>query len=175
VFMELIIDPVCSVAFESEQEEKGIMNRPPRKKDDRFFGPRKILQSFFSGVLLLAMVVGVYFLSIHEGHTDGEVRAIAFSTLITGNIFLILTNLSKTRTAISALAEKNAALLVILFTAFIMLQLILFIPGLRKLFSFEYPGMAHFLPSVLGSVLVLIILEAIKYFRYRKNKIPAIK
>ena len=25
VFMELIIDPVCSVAFESEQEEKGIM------------------------------------------------------------------------------------------------------------------------------------------------------
>lgn len=170
VFMELIIDPVCSVAFESEQEEKGIMNRPPRSRDDRFFGFRKIIQSFFSGLLLLLMVLAVYFLSIHEGHTDGEVRAIAFSALITGNIILILTNLSKTRSAIAVLAEKNTPLLIILFTAFIMLQLILFIPGLRRIFSFDYPGMGHFIPSFIGALLVLIVLESIKYFRYRKNR-----
>lgn len=171
VFMELIIDPVCSIAFESEQEEKGIMNRPPRRRGDRFFGSHKILRSFSSGLLLLAMVLSVYFLSIHEGHTDGEVRAIAFSTLITGNIFLILTNLSKTRTVFAVLKEKNKALLFILLTAFIMLQCILFVPALRKLFSFEYPGIDHFIPSVTGSFIVLIVLETIKYFRYRKTKL----
>lgn len=37
VFMELIIDPVCSVAFEWEREEKGIMDRPPRSPDKKFF------------------------------------------------------------------------------------------------------------------------------------------
>ncbi len=169
VFMELIIDPVCSVAFESEQEEKGIMNRPPRKRDDRFFGSRKILQSFFSGLLLLLMVLFVYFFSIHEGHTEGEVRAIAFSALITGNIILILTNLSKSRTALAVLAEKNTALLIILGSAFIMLQLILFIPGLRKIFSFDFPGMSHFIPSFIGASLVLLILETVKYFKYRRK------
>lgn len=169
VFMELIIDPVCSIAFESEKEEKGIMLRPPRNPKEQFFGARKILTSFLSGLLLLAMVIGVYFLSIHEGHTEGEVRAIAFSALITGNIFLILTNLSRTRTAFAVLTEKNTALLVILFSAFIMLQLILFIPGLRKVFSFGYPGVGHFISSLIGSVSVLLILEAIKYIRYRKN------
>ncbi len=60
-------------------------------------------------------------------------------------------------------------LLVILFSAFIMLQLILFIPGLRKIFSFGYPGVGHFISSLIGSVSVLLILEAIKYIRYRKN------
>lgn len=170
VFMELIIDPVCSVAFESEQEEKGIMQRPPRSRDDRFFGPRKIMQSFFSGLLLLIMVLAVYFFSIYEGHTEGEVRAIAFSALITGNIMLILTNLSKTRTAVAVLAEKNIALLIILLSAFIMLQLILFIPGLRRIFSFDYPGVDHFIPSFIGATLVLVILETVKYFRYRKNR-----
>src|SRR5512139_2526573 len=31
VFLELIIDPSCSVVFEAEPEERGVMNRPPRR------------------------------------------------------------------------------------------------------------------------------------------------
>ena len=32
VFIELIIDPACSMAFEAEPEEPGIMRRKPRAK-----------------------------------------------------------------------------------------------------------------------------------------------
>ncbi len=168
VFMEMIIDPVCSVAFESEQEEKGIMNRPPRDPSAAFFGVRKILNSFLSGTLLLGMVACVYFLSLQEGHSDGEVRAIAFSALITGNIFLILTQLSKTRNVSAVLAEKNYILIIILLSAFIMLLLTLFIPALRQVFSFAFPGNRHFISSLAGSLLVLAILETIKISRSRK-------
>ncbi|MBI3140216.1 MAG: cation-translocating P-type ATPase [Sphingobacteriales bacterium] len=169
VFMEMIIDPVCSVAFESEQEEKGIMNRPPRDPSVAFFGVRKILNSFLSGILLLAMVAGVYFLSLQEGHTEGEVRAIAFSALITGNIFLILTQLSKTRNVSAVLAEKNYILIFILLSAFIMLLLTLFVPALRQVFSFAFPGTRHFIPSLAGSLLVLTLLETIKISRSKKR------
>lgn len=101
VFMELIIDPISSVAFEYEQEEKEIMNHPPRNPNTRFFGFRKIASSMAQGLLLLALVLGVYFLSIGEGHTEGEVRAIAYSSLIIRNVFLILADLSKTRSFLS--------------------------------------------------------------------------
>jgi len=171
IFMELIIDPVCSVAFETEQEEKGIMNRSPRKPEEDFFGFRKIMTSFLSGLLLLLMVVGVYFLSIYEGHTDGEVRAIAFSALIIGNIFLILTNLSKTRTVISVIAEKNITVLGILLIAFAMLQLVIFIPSLREIFSFEFPGYKHFISSAAGAVLVVSVLEVIKLSNKNKSAV----
>jgi Ca2+-transporting ATPase len=30
VFLELIIDPACSTAFEAEPEEADVMRRPPR-------------------------------------------------------------------------------------------------------------------------------------------------
>jgi Ca2+-transporting ATPase len=169
IFMELIIDPVCSVAFETEQEEKGIMNRPPRKPGEDFFGFRKIMNSFLSGLLLLLMVIGVYFLSVYEQHTEGEVRAIAFSALIIGNIFLILTNLSKTRPVLSVLAERNITVIGLLMTAFIMLQLILFVPALRQVFSFEFPGYHHFLPSIVGALIMVTILEVIKLLK-RKSK-----
>jgi Ca2+-transporting ATPase len=167
VFMELIIDPVCSIAFETEQEEKGIMNRPPRKPDEDFFGSRKIKYSLFGGLLLLTVVVGVYFISLNEGHTEGEVRAIAFSTLIIGNIFLIVTNLSKTRSVLSIIAEKNFTVMFILLSAFILLLFIIFIPGLQQVFSFQFPGYKHFIPSVTGAFILLLILEGIKYLRNR--------
>lgn len=170
VFLELIIDPVCSVAFETEKEESNIMHRPPRKLSDSFFGKNKILHSLFAGTLLLLMVIGVYGLSINEGHTDGEVRAIAFSTLIVGNIFLILTNLSKTRSVFSVLAERNWIVLGILATALSLLVVTLLVPFARDIFSFEFPGFKHFVSALIGAAIMLSILETEKVFRFRSKQ-----
>ena len=169
VFLEMVIDPACSIAFETEQEEKGIMSRPPRNPNDRFFSRGRMLFSLFQGFLLLAMVVSVYILSIREGHSDGEVRAIAFSALIIGNIFLILTNLSKTRIFTSILAEPNVAAILILAGAFILLLLTIYVPALRELFRFEFPGYAHFIPSLIGSFAMLLLLESIKFAKHKET------
>ena len=163
VFMELIIDPVCSIAFESEKEEIGTMNRPPRNLNERFFGIKRILGSAFKGLFLLAMVIVVYLISINEGHSEGEIRAIAFSSLIIGNMFLILTSLSKTRNALSVLLEKNIALLVILFAATGLLIMLVTVPYLQTVFSFNYPGLNHFFISIIAALIVLLTMEIIKY------------
>ncbi len=169
VFLELIIDPVCATAFESEQDEVGIMNRKPREPDKPFFGFRSLAYSAFTGVLLFVVVVTVYFLSLSEGHTEGEVRAIAYSTLIIGNIFLILTDLSKTRSFLSVVSERNYAAIGILLLAFFILVAVITIPGPRELFSFEYPGFHHFLPAIVASSAMLVVLEGIKYWRLKRS------
>jgi len=169
VFMELIIDPICSIAFELESEEIDIMNRPPRNPKERFFGFRKIAASASIGVFLTAMVLVVYFLSIQEHHTDGEIRAITFSTLIFGNIFLIITTLSKTRNFISILKEKNLALFVIIGLALTALSLVILVPGFSKVFSFDFPGFQHFYMSILASFIMLFILELVKFFLKKKS------
>lgn len=163
VFMELIIDPVCSIAFESEKEEIGIMSRPPRDLNKPFFGMKRIVGSASIGLFLLIMVLTVYLISIKEGHSGGEIRAIAFSSLIVGNIFLILTTLSKTRNAFAVLLERNTALLIILFAASGLLILLITVPYLQTIFSFSYPGFSHFVISIMGATIVLLTLELIKY------------
>jgi Ca2+-transporting ATPase len=165
VFMELIIDPICSIAFESEQEEEGIMQRPPRNPNELFFGWRKMVFSLSQGLLLLTMVIVVYFLSIHEGHNEGEVRAIAFSSLIIGNIFLILTSLSKTKNFISVLMEKNIAVIVIVLVALIFLLLTISVPALLPIFSFQFPGFKHFISSFTGATIILLIFESFKFMK----------
>ncbi|HWB26780.1 MAG TPA: cation-translocating P-type ATPase [Chitinophagaceae bacterium] len=171
VFLELIIDPVCSIAFESEKEEQGLMQRPPRSPDERFFGWRKIGYSLLQGALLLCMVITVYIITSREGHTANETRAIAFSALITSNILLILTALSKSKSAISVVLEKNIAVVGLLSAAFIVLQLILLVPQLRVLFTIHFPGFKHFIPSLVGSMLLLLVLEAMKFWRLKKLRL----
>ena len=168
VFMELIIDPSCSIAFEYEEEEKNIMKRPPRNPEKKFFGSKKIMFSVFQGLLLLVMVLIVYFITINEGHGEGEIRAITFSSLIIGNIFLILNNLSKTRSIYSTIMEKNIAVIIILSSSFLMLLMIISIPYLQQIFQFEFTGYQHFLTSIIGAFMLLFLLEMIKFL---KNKI----
>ena len=167
VFMELIIDPVCSIAFESEQEESGIMQRPPRPANEQFFGRKKITFAIFKGLMLLVTVLIVFGLSIQEGHSDGEVRAIAFSTLIIGNIFLILTDLSHTRSFVSVFVERSKVTLLIIGIALTLLFSTLTIPGLNFIFNFEYPGFAHFLPAIAAAGSMLIVLEGWKWWENR--------
>ena len=167
VFMELIIDPICSIAFESEQEEKSIMKRKPRNVNEKFFGWNKIIYSLFEGTLMLSVVLIVYFMSINEGHTDNEVRAISFSALIIANVFLILTSLSKTRSFLSVLTEKNWAVILILSIALIMLFLTIRVPFLQNIFNFNFPGYAHFISSITIAFFMLIILEIIKLVKLK--------
>lgn len=168
VFMELIIDPVCSIAFESEQEEKSIMHRPPRNPNEKFFGTRKIILSVLEGFLLFTMVMIVFFFTTKQGHDAEETRAITFTSLIIGNVFLILTNLSSTRSFFSAFLERNFSLLILLSIAFVLLSLINFVPVFAAVFEMKNPGLTHFLPSVVGGFALLVVLEGIKYFNIRK-------
>lgn len=170
VFLELIIDPVCSVAFESEQEEKGIMQRPPRHTSHKFFGGRRILFSLFQGALLLVMVLLVYFYTIQADYTEQEIRSVTFTALIAGNIGLILTNLSRTRHLFAILAERNLALVSILNAAVLLLALMFAIPYLRDLFAFQFPGWLRLWPALLSAAVLVVVLEVYKAIRLRQHR-----
>ena len=171
VFLQLIIDPVCSIAFETEQEEIGIMKRKPRNPNQLFFGRKKIAISILKGFFLMSIVVGIYVFSIYEGHSEGEIRAIAFSSLVLGNIALIASNLSKTRSFLLVITEKNSAIILTLLIPLFLLVLAVFVPAFQSIFNFEMLEYRHFIPSLLGAFFILIVLEFIKFYKNKLKKI----
>jgi Ca2+-transporting ATPase len=173
VFLELIIDPVCSIVFESVKEEKGIMTRKPRAVNELFFGSRKMLMSVLQGLLLLATVLVVYFLSVNEGHNEFEVRTIAFTSLIIGNIFLILSDLSKTQNVFQVLLQAPKSLFILLLSVALLLGLVLNVTALQSMFGFKFPGYEHLITSVIAAFVLLLTLETMKLIRLRieKNKV----
>jgi Ca2+-transporting ATPase len=167
VFMELIIDPVSSVAFELEEEEKGLMEHLPRSPDESFFGIRRIGMSLLNGILLLAAVLCVYLIGKNTGLNEEQVRALSFSTLIIGNLFLILSKLSKTRSFLHIVSSKNWASKLILIVAVLSMVVILMVPGMSHLFNVSYPGIGFMLLGLASATAMLLILELIKLAKKR--------
>ena len=137
VFLELIIDPACSVIFEAEEREPNTMNRPPGNPTERLFTLRSVGFSILQGESVLAVLLAVFWIAGSLGHADNDSRrALVFATLVVANICLILTNRSWSRTIVSMFKEPNAALWWIVGGAAVMLAVVLNVPFLRGLFHF---------------------------------------
>lgn len=136
-FLELIIDPACSIVFESDQIDPEIMDQPPRGLDQPMFGRRVLTIAALQGLSVLAAVIGVYLWTVLDGRTDDAVRSITFATLVVANLALILVNRSWRLSIWEALRQRrNPTLKWILGLAATMLVVLLNVPGLRSAFSF---------------------------------------
>jgi P-type Ca2+ transporter type 2C len=137
VFLELIIDPACSLAFEAEPDEEDVMERPPRDPAEPLFSPRTIALSVLQGLGVLLVVLGVFGVVLARGQGELEARAMTFTTLIVANLALILTNRSWSRTIVATLRAPNPALWWVVGGALTLLGLVLYVPFLRALFGFS--------------------------------------
>jgi Ca2+-transporting ATPase len=134
VFLELIIDPACSIVFEAEQEEDDVMRRPPRDPREALFSRRTLVISLLQGVSVLSIVLAVYGIAMHRGQGELDARALTFTTLIIANLGLIFANRSWTRLIFSTLRTPNRALWWVSGGALGFLGLALYTPFLRRLF-----------------------------------------
>jgi Ca2+-transporting ATPase len=136
VFLELIIDPACSIVFEAEQEEAGLMSRPPRPSGEPLFSRQTFLLSLLQGFSVLVIVLAVFGIALYRGLGAPEARALTFTTLVIANLGLIFANRSWTRIIPATVRSPNPALWWVSAGALGLLALVLYIPFLRDLFHF---------------------------------------
>ena len=162
VFLELIIDPACTMIFEAEKEEENVMSRPPKDINEPFFGAKKILLSCTQGIGILIISLLVYFIGLKMGYSEKSVRTLTFVTLIVSNIAVILSNRSWTSGFFTILSTPNKAVTWIVGGAVIFLILTLNIPFLLDLFQFEKIGYLEFLVCIVAGFLSITWFEIYK-------------
>jgi Ca2+-transporting ATPase len=132
-FLELVIDPACSIAFEAEPEEPGIMQRPPRSRSAPLFDRRMLVLSVLQGVSVLAAALALYLIAGADG--DAHARTLAFTSLMSGNLALIVVNRSwRTALVVRRAANRTASLVV--GVALALLIAIVWLAPLRAVFAF---------------------------------------
>ena len=161
-FLEMVIDPVCSVVFEAEAEERDLMRRPPRSPRSPLFSAGLIAWSLVQGGFALFLIGSVYFLGVQRGMPDTEVRALAFAALLLTNIGLILVNRSFSSSLWRAVSRWNPALWIIMGVALPLLLAAVSWQPAQALFRF---GPLHIddLALCLGAATALLaLLEILK-------------
>lgn len=165
VFLELIIDPACSIIFEAEREEKNVMSRPPKDINEPFFGAKKILLSCSQGIGILFICLLVYLVGLKMGYSASGVRTLTFVTLIVSNIAVILSNRSWTSNIFTILFTPNKAVKWVVGGAVFFLILILNIPFLLELFQFERMGWLELLICTAAGFSSIVWFEVYKQIR----------
>ncbi|MFH0770636.1 MAG: cation-translocating P-type ATPase [Candidatus Peregrinibacteria bacterium] len=173
MFLELIIDPACSIIFEMEPEEKGIMLRPPRNPKVPMFRRRSVMASILIGCVILAVTFSIYATAIVNGLPEKQARAMTFVSLVVANLVLILSLRSQTRTVFESFHIKNRAVLWVIGGAALFLIVILSSSFLRALFLFDPLSPRCVALAVFLGLLTIIPLEIVKMIRshsIRKRK-----
>jgi len=163
VFMELIIDPACSIVFEAEPAEVNVMKRPPRSLTEPLFDKKIISLSVLQGISVLIVVLIIYSSSLYLGSGDMEARALSFTTLIVANISLILTNRSWSRTIFETIRSPNKALWWVVGGAILFLGVVLYTEPLRNLFDFSVLHPEDLLICTVAGFLSVVWFEILKY------------
>ncbi len=164
VFLELIIDPACSIVFEAEPEESDIMAKPPRDPRTRLLDRRTVGLSILQGLGVLLIVTGVFwYMLFQRGLGEAEARSATFVALIAANLALILTNRSWHNTIVQRLRQPNKALWWVVGGASFLLVLVLWVPGLQTLF--------HLAPLRLPDLLICIALGLASILWFEGQKI----
>lgn len=165
VFFEFVIDPACSIAFEADPIEDEVMRRPPRTADERLFDFATVSLALLQGAAMLAMVVLVYAYGLHRDITDAEARAMAFTTIVLGNLGLILANRSQTRSLFMTLRFPNRALYWIIGGTLTGLLIALYVPSVSQLFRFAPPPPGEFALCLGAAIAGLVWYELYKLLR----------
>ncbi|MFM7027627.1 MAG: cation-translocating P-type ATPase [Chakrabartia sp.] len=109
-FLEMIIDPICALAFEAEDEEGDLMKRPPRQSATPLFSRALLGWSVMQGALSMALLIALSLFLWRSGTGVDELRSIVFFALVLSTFVLILLNRRFSSSFGSALLRKNGAL-----------------------------------------------------------------
>ena len=169
VFLELIIDPSCTMIFEAEEAEPNVMTRPPRNPKERLFSIKSLAVSILQGISVLAIVLGVFMIARHLSHSENNARGLTFASLVVANIALILTNRSWSRTIISMVKVPNNALWWVIGGAAGFLMLVIEVPVLRDLFHFAPLHGIDLLICLVAGAMSILWFECLKIIHKPPN------
>lgn len=172
-FLELIIDPACSLVFEAESEEADVMERPPRDPGKPLFAWQTVGLSLLQGLSVLTIILIVFVIDYYRGQGAQEARALTFTTLVIANLALIMTNRSWSESILSIFRTPNSAMWWVVGGALLFLGIVLYVPFLRDLFRFEKLHLIDLAICLAAGLVSILWFEGLKLVRNLKLRSAA--
>jgi Ca2+-transporting ATPase len=155
-FLELVIDPACSLVFEAEEAGGDLMDRPPRGRAEALLPGASVAQSLLQGALTTALVMAMYVGMLGREALSPLAPAAAFTTLVAANAALILPSRAGGpgwRRRLSGMTAVSRAVIAMTLAA---LGVATGMPAVATLFGFTALPLLPWLGCVAAGVLMAV-------------------
>ena len=172
VFLELIIDPACTIVFELEPPDKTIMDRPPRGPKEHLLEWRRGLFSVLQGLTVLASALGLVLLLGEVGAGESVLKTAAFVTLVLGNLAILVASRSATEPFWRTLGRANRAVPILVAVTFVVLALVVYLPPVANLVGMSALGLAELALAGAFAIVPVLLLDVLET-ALRRERRPA--
>jgi len=164
IVLELFMDLAASAGFVSENAEKNIYTRPPRKTQEKLFNFKFISSILIYGFTLFVAVLASYLYALMSGLNILQVQTFAFTAWICGHIILAYFSRSETKALTKLGIFTNTPMNLWLLAVVIFLFLALAVPKINANLKLTLISLNQFALIFIMSLLILGWLEIRKYF-----------
>jgi Ca2+-transporting ATPase len=161
VFLEFVIDPAGSIAFEAEPAEPDVMRRPPRPPRARLFAGRTLALAVLEGAVALAFTLALLGVALATGRTEPEARLLAFTGIVIANLSLIFFARAGGRRVWSHVVRGNPSLWLLVGGTIAAYAVVLAVPWLRTQFRMAAPTTGDAALLAAATALLWIALGAL--------------
>ena len=177
LFINLVTDCFPALALGMEKAEPDVMNRPPRNSREGIFAGGLLGDIIYQGILVTALTILSYWMgnffetgvfSLPAGVSEHGMT-MAFLTMSMCEIFHSF-NLRSQRNSVFSLHGQNPVLWAAMIGSLILTTAFLEVPFLANTFGFTPVGAAEYGVALCLAVLVIPVVEAVKFFQRRRRR-----
>ncbi|MCT2891088.1 calcium-translocating P-type ATPase, PMCA-type [Streptococcus thermophilus] len=168
LWINLVTDTLPAIALGVEPAEPGIMTHKPRGRQSNFFDGGVFGAIMYQGVFQTILVLAVYGwgLVFPEHHTQAEIHAdaltMAYATLGLIQLLHAFNVKSVYQSVFKVGLFRNKTFNWAIPVAFILLMATIVVPGFNNLFHVSHLSFTQWLAVIIGSFLIVVLVEIVK-------------
>ncbi|MFS9233061.1 cation-translocating P-type ATPase [Streptococcus parasanguinis] len=168
LWINLVTDTLPAIALGVEPAEPGVMTHKPRGRKSNFFDGGVFGAILYQGVFQTLLVLGVYGRALlsPEHATRAEIHAdaltMAFATLGLIQLLHAFNVKSVYQSIFKVGLFKNKTFNWSIPVAFVLLMATIIVPGFNKLFHVSHLSLTQWLAVMIGSLLIVVLVEIVK-------------
>ena len=168
LWINLVTDTLPAIALGVEPAEPGIMTHKPRGRQSNFFDGGVFGAIMYQGVFQTILVLAVYGwgLIFPEHHTQAEIHAdaltMAYATLGLIQLLHAFNVKSVYQSVFKVGLFRNKTFNWAIPVAFILLMATIVVPGFNNLFHVSHLSFTQWLAVMVGSFLIVVLVEIVK-------------
>ena len=176
LWINLVTDTLPAIALGVEPAEPGIMTHKPRGRQSNFFDGGVFGAIMYQGVFQTILVLAVYGwgLVFPEHHTQAEIHAdaltMAFATLGLIQLLHAFNVKSVYQSVFKVGLFRNKTFNWAIPVAFVLLMATIVVPGFNNLFHVSHLSLTQWLAVIVGSFLIVVLVELVKVIQRALGK-----
>ncbi|MDQ5983860.1 MAG: Calcium-transporting ATPase 1 [Eubacteriales bacterium SKADARSKE-1] len=167
LWINLITDTFPALALGMEKEEKGLMKQKPRDAKEGIFSGGVLFDVIYQGILIAAITLAAYFIGHFLESGKWEITnsrdgmTMAFLTMSLAEIFHSF-NVRSTYQSLFKIGNKNSYLIGSLIFSLFLINIVVFVPAISKIFEMEPVNFLEYMVAVGLSLSIIPVVEIVK-------------